>query len=74
VKTASDLGDVLVLEYTGAVPPADVRSAVREVDRSLPAMRNFSEARATLLEAAVRRRLVDRLVQSLVRDDGGHTH
>ncbi len=55
------LGDVMVLEYAGALRPDQVRTAIRSADRELPAMRDFPDTRHELVESTARRLLTERL-------------
>jgi len=61
---ATILGDRLVLEYAGALRPAQVRAAVSASDHQLPAMPRFPRARFDVLEMSVRRRLTERVARS----------
>ena len=58
------LGDVLVLEYAGALRPDQVRTAIRSADRELPAMRDFPDTRRELVESTARRLLTERLARA----------
>ena len=62
--SAELLGDVMVLEYAGALPPDQVRTAIRSADRELPAMRDFPDTRDELVESTARRLLTERLARS----------
>jgi hypothetical protein len=59
--SAELLGDVMVLEYAGALRPDQVRTAIRSADRELPAMRDFPDTRDELVESTARRLLTQRL-------------
>ena len=41
ILSPSELADILAVEYAGAVPEAQVRTAVAQADRELPEMRSF---------------------------------
>ena len=58
------LGDVMVLEYAGALRPDQVRTAIRSADRDLPAMRDFPDTRNELVESTARRVLTERLARA----------
>ena len=58
------LGDVMVLEYAGALRPDQVRTAIRSADRELPAMRDFPDTRNELVESTARRVLTERLARA----------
>ena len=62
--TAELLGDVMVLEYAGALRPDQVRTAIRSADRELPAMRDFPDTRNELVEPTARRVLTERLARA----------
>lgn len=61
--SAELLGDVMVLEYAGALRPDQVRTAIRSADQELPAMRDFPDTRDELVESTARRLLTERLAR-----------